>query len=272
MKLIGKVDKLSSFPLKSISMKFRDYIEQTHVFTNLQLVERCNLSGLSAKTMLRRAMEAGLVERARRGLYVSKAGRFATEGVDSFELVASLDAGAVFSFHSALEAYGVAHNIGATCQFRSSVVKAPFEYSGVSYVPFPFVEGLSAQKVRGRSGLRVAVASREQTIVDCFNHSERCGGIEEALMSVSLFPYIDAAALLALVACGSASLASRVGWFLERKANDWRVSDAVLVELEKMANGGPFRLDKDSGKSQGWSRRWRLCLPASEEEIEKWVL
>ncbi len=269
---MGKVDKLSSFPLKSLSMKFRDYIEQNHVFTGLQLAESCGLTGPSAKTMLRRAVEAGRIERVRRGLYVSKVGRFAIEGVDSFDLVSALDPGAVFSFHSALEAHGVAHNVGGVCRFRSAVVKASFEYSGVSYVPYLLAEGVPAQKMRGKDGRRVIATTREQTIVDCLNHPERCGGMEEALMSVSLFPYIDAVALLDLVAHGSASLAARAGWLLEKKSDDWRIPDDILIELEKMADGGPFKLDKDSQRSQGWSRRWKLCLPVSREEIRGWVL
>ena len=263
---------MSPFPIELVSMKFRDYIEQTHAFTNQQLAEGCALSKSSAKTTLRRAVEAGRIERVRRGLYVSKTGRFSVAGVDPFELVAALDDEAIFSFHSALEAHGVAHNIGSTCQFRSVTVKGSFEYSGVTYVPFPVEEGFSAQKLRGKNGLRIAVTTREQTIVDCLNHPERCGGMEEALMSVSLFPYIDADALLDLIAEGSASLAARAGWLLEQKAKDWRISDDVLKELGKLTDGGPYKLDKNSEKSQGWSRRWKLCLPASKEEVRNWVL
>ena len=46
----------------------------------------------------------------------------------------------------------------------------------------------------------------------------------------------------------------------------------MLDEFEKMAKGGPFKLDKDSAESRGWSRRWRLCLPEKEEEVGKWLL
>lgn len=253
-------------------MKFRDYIEQTHVFTNSQLSDVCGLSASSAKTMLRRAVEMGRIERVRRGLYVSKIGRFAAGGVDPFELVSALDDSAVLSFHSALEAHGVAHNVDTTCQFRSTNVKEHFEYSNVMYLPFSFAEGLSTQKLRRKDGAKVVVTTREQTIVDCFNHPERCGGMEEALMSMSLFPYIDPDTLLSLVAEESASLAARVGWFLEHKASNWHITDDTLRELKKMVNGGPYRLDKDSGSSQGWSSRWKLCLPASKEEVVAWVL
>ena len=260
------------FLLESLSMKFKEYIDRTHVFTVSQLAESCGISDSSVKTTLRRAAAAGQIERARRGVYVSKSGRFAAAEVDPFELVSSIDPKAVISFHSALEAHGVAHNVESVCQFRSASIKSAFEYSGVSYVPFPPANGIPTQSVRGRGGLRTTVTTREQTIVDCLSHPDRCGGIEEALMSISLFLYIDAEALKKVVSGKSASLAARTGWLLEQKAVKWRIPSDVLDELEGMARGGPFKLDKDSTESRGWSRRWRLCLPEEEEEIGKWLL
>lgn len=126
--------------------------------------------------------------------------------------------------------------------------------------------------VRGRNGLRTVVTTREQTVVDCLSYPDRCGGIEEALMSISLFPDIDAEALRKLVFEKSASLAARTGWLLERKAEKWRILSDVLDAFEEMAKGGPFKLDKDSTRSRGWSRRWRLCLPEEGEEVGKWLL
>ena len=38
------------FPLKSLSMKFKEYIDRTHVFTVSQLAESCGMSDSSAKT------------------------------------------------------------------------------------------------------------------------------------------------------------------------------------------------------------------------------
>ena len=271
-KIVGKVDKMYSFLLESLSMKFKEYIDRNHVFTVPQLAESCGIFDSSVKTTLRRAVAAGQIERARRGVYVSKSGRFAAAEVDPFELVSSIDPKAVISFHSALEAHGVAHNVGSVCQFRSASIKSAFEYSGVSYVPFPPANGIPTQSVRGRGGLRTTVTTREQTIVDCLSHPDRCGGIEEALMSISLFPYIDAEALKKVVSGKSASLAARTGWLLEQKADKWRIPPDVLDEFEGMAKGGPFKLDKDSTKSRGWSRRWRLCLPEEEEEAGKWLL
>ena len=105
----------------------------------------------------------------------SMKGRFTAAEIDSFELLFAIDPKAVVSFHSALEVHGVAHNVGSVCQFRSASVKSAFEYSGISYVPFPLANGLPTQSVRGRGGLRTVVTTREQTIVDCLSLPDRCG-------------------------------------------------------------------------------------------------
>jgi predicted transcriptional regulator of viral defense system len=253
-------------------MKFRDYIEQNHVFTVDQLTTGCDLSIPSVKATLRRAVEDGRIERARRGIYVSKVGRFAGLRADPFEIVFALDASAVLSFHSALEVHGVAHSVFSTCQFRSVAVATPFEYSAILYRPFPHADDVLTQVAGGRGGLRVTVTTREQTIVDCLEHSNRAGGIEEVLRSLSVFPYVDVEALSVLVSAKSPSLAARVGWLLEQKSERWRVSDGDLRRFESMARGGPFKLVGSQAGSLGWSKRWRLCLPEEEGEMREWML
>lgn len=260
-----------TYPLETISMKFRDYIERNHAFTVDQLAVSCELAPVSVKTTLKRAIEAGQIERVRRGAYVSKIGRYSDAVIDSFELVSALDCKAVFSFHSALEVFGVAHNVSSICQFRSDSVRTPFTYSGVRYRPYPSIPGIQMQSVRSWAGLYILTTSKEQTIVDCLEHPDRAGGLEEVLMSVSLFSYVDAESLARMVSGKSASIAARVGWLLEQKQRDWNVSPETLSSLESMASGGPFRLDKDSRHSNGWSSRWQLCLPELEEEIIGWI-
>lgn len=253
-------------------MKFRDYIETNHVFTLEQLLAEVELSKSSVQVTLKRAMDASRLSRVRRGLYVSKAGVFAQKGVDAFELIAALDSSAVLSFHSALEAHGVAHNVSSTCRFRSMQVKSAFQYEGVSYMPYALEPCIESQYTRSRDGVQVLTTTREQTIADCLAYPDRSGGIEEALMSLSLFPYIDPSKLEKIVAQQSASLAARTGWLLEQKADSWRIPAAALERFEQLAQGGPFKLDKRSSKSNGWSKRWQLCLPGTKEEVATWIL
>lgn len=242
------------------------------MFTLEQMLAEVDLSKSSVQVTLKRAMDAQRLRRVRRSLYVSRAGTFAQKGVDAFELVATMDSSAVLSFHSALEAHGVAHNVSSTCRFRSARVRSSFQYEGMSYVPYALDPCVEAQRIRSRDGAQVLATTREQTVVDCLAYPDRSGGIEEVLMSLSLFPYVDVNRLEELVDRQSASLAARVGWLLEQKADSWRVSGATLDRFEELAQGGPFKLDKRSTKSNGWSKRWRLCLPATSEEVASWIL
>ena len=253
-------------------MKFRDYIERNQVFTVEQLMSESGMSAASVRTTLDRAIKHGSIERIRRGAYVSKIGDYFGAGVSALDVLAAIDLDAVISFHSALEVHGVAHNVSSMCQFRSRTIKTKFSYGGVLYVPYACDRSIRYQLIGAVGANGAGVTTREQTLVDCLRYTDRAGGVEEALRSLSLFPYLDVDELLALVEQGSASLAARVGWLLEQKQRDWRVLDEQLDRLETMVTGGPYRLDKRQTRSPGWSKRWNLCLPADQEELRSWVL
>ena len=99
-------------------MKFTEYIHSHHVFAVEGLLAASD-SPAAARQQLKDAVCSGAVERVRRGLYASNSGRYEGTGVDPYEVVAALDAETVLSYHSALEAHGVAHNVGFECRFRT---------------------------------------------------------------------------------------------------------------------------------------------------------
>ena len=250
-------------------MKFSDYISHNHVFTTAALLESCD-SPAAAEEQLRLAVRSGSVERVRRGLLVSNYGRFEGAPVDPFAVVMAADGRAVVSYHSACEAHGVAHNVSFVCQFRSDLVRSPFAFRGLNYSPCGSV-GEAAFKLVRSGGERIRVATREQTIVDCLDKPGLAGGVEEAIRSVSAFAYIDPEALLGAVRARGAATASRVGWLLSSKAEDWHIDDGLLNELRKTLGKGPYRLGRSGASHKGWSSGWRLVLPDASEEVESWV-
>ena len=250
-------------------MKFTEYISKNQVFTTGALMAAMD-SPVAAEQQLREAVRRGSVERVRRGLLVSNHGRFEGAGVDPYDVVAAADRGAVLSYHSALEAHGVAHNVGFECQFRSDAVRKPFEFRGVRYVPCGPVGDARSALVRGGSSRRNAT-TREQTIVDCLGCPQKSGGIEEAVRGVSAFAYIDADALLDIVSDAGPSAAARVGWLLSEKAADWHVAPECLQALKGMVGSGPYRLGPADGGPTGFSAEWRLILPDTDEEVATWI-
>lgn len=250
-------------------MKFKEYIESHQVFTADDL--RTVATWGTARTQLQRALKAGEVERVRRGVYVSKTGKFLGEAPDPFLVARTIDPKAVISYHSALVAHGVAHNVGFECSFRSARVRSPFEYGGIRYVPYDLGDNPQTQAMRSKSYGSARVTTREQTLVDCLTHPGRAGGMEEVVRSCSAFPYLDLEALLETLKDASSSTLSRVGWLLDAKRESWGVGEDVLGDLEGLLGKGPYRFDPKVKEAKGWSSRWRLCLPETEEEALSWT-
>ena len=250
-------------------MKFREYIETNQVFTVEDIYSVTSTA--TARTLLHRALKSGDIERARRGVYISKVGKYRGEVPDPFHVVTVADPAAVISWHSALVAHGVAHNVSFVCSFRSSTVRSPFEYGGVRYVPFVTSDQPLTQVVRAKAYGKATVTTREQTITDCLTHPGRAGGIEEAVRSCSAFPYVDVDALLGILEGLPVAVVARVGWLLEAKKDSWGVEDGVLDVLESRLGRGPSRLDPHAKKSHGWNARWKLYLPEKESEVASWI-
>lgn len=249
-------------------MKFTRYIDSNHVFTTAQLMASMD-SPASAEEQLRLAIRKSAVERARRGLLVSNHGRFQDAPLDPAELVSALDPDAVLSYHSALEAWGVAHNVGFSCQFRSSVVKNGFTFRGVSYEPFRSAAPVPVAALRTPWG-RKRVTSREQTVLDCLNRPGLAGGVEEAVRGVTAFTWIDVDALARMSTEAGPSAMARAGWLLAQKKDDWHVDDGTLARMEASLGQGPYRLGHASAES-GWSSPWKLILPEPNQEIASWI-
>lgn len=266
----GKGSYLLPFMVKSVSMKFTEYIGSHHVFATEALLAAADSSG-AAKQQLKEAVASGSVERVRRGLYVSNSGRFEGAGVDPYEVVAALDPDAVLSYHSALEAHGVAHNVGFECRFRTTAARSPFSFSGTRYIPHPADSTIPTQRVRGRAFGSVLVTTREQTLFDCLKHPEWAGGLEEAVRSLSALPYLDAGRAAELALADSASMAARVGWLLEAKRGAWRVPAEVIERLRRASAGTVSKLDKGAAATRGWSGEWNMRLPETLEEVLSWA-
>ena len=202
---------------------------------------------------------------------MSKTGKFLGEAPDPFLVATTVDPEAVISYHSALIAHGVAHNVGFECSFRSTRARSPFEYGGVHYVPFNTGDNPQMQVMRSKSYGMVRVTTREQTLVDCLEHLGRVGGIEEVVCSCSAFPYLDAESLLEILSSTPTAVVARTGWLLEVKQDAWGVAGGILTALEGRLRRGPSKLDPKSQENSGWNRRWKLYLPESKEEILSWI-
>ena len=252
------------------TVKFSEYIAINHVFKASDLLDACD-SAASAKEQLRIAARDGKVDRARRGLYVSKVGPYRKGPPDSLEVIAAIDPNATVCYHTALDVLGVAHNVSFQREFRTGAIRSAFDYGGIRYVPYPPEEGMRTRRVRTGPAGRVNATTKEQTLCDCLSEPQRAGGLEEVVRATSAFAYVDAGAVLEIAGALGKTDAARIGWLLSEKAEDWRVPGEVLSGLRSLLGKGPYRFGPAREGSEGWSPEWRLTFPEPIEEVESWI-
>jgi len=258
-------------------MSVQSYLESHHVFSLEEF--RAELGeGRTAYNLLVRATKKGLVDRVRQGIYVSRAGRFSQEEPDPYLVAALVAPDVVMVYHSALEVHGLAHSPFRKVQYSTRKATVSFTYRGFAYQRYAPPKTFEAESLSlhstmlvGRPNGIVRVTTRERTLVDCLNRTDLAGGLEETLRSLAGVPYIDASNVLAyLKALDSATAVARTGWLLEQRAQQWYVSNDALEQMRSMLGKGPYYLSR-ANQADIWVPKWRLYLPNTASEIERWV-
>lgn len=250
-------------------MKFTEFIEKHHIFTTAGLFSAVESSN-AAREQLRLAVKKGTVKSVRRGLYVSQKGYFERKEPDSFRVAWEADPECVFFLHSALELYGVSHNVFFECAFQSAQVLKGFSFGSMHYKPYP-KRNNSRTQLMHREDFSFHVTTKEQTLLDCLERPSYAGGLEEVLRSVSAFVYLDFEALDELTKNASDTLCARLGWLLEVKKDDWCVPEAFLETLHGRLHSGPYLFGGAKDARLSFSQKWRLYFPEEIEEILSWI-
>lgn len=252
-------------------MGVKSYLERTPVFTIKDFREK--FPSITGYNLLRRAVASNKVFHIVRGLYASNTGRYTDINHDRFEIAARLAPDAVIAYHSALELYGVAHSLTNRVQYYSLEKKKVVTFQSNTYKRYPPPNGhdLLTQTVNVSDYIAVHITTKEQTLLDCIARLGRGGGAEEVLRSVTGFPYIDVESVKAIAAVMPSSVIARIGWLLEQKKGAWDVSEEDLNFLENLLTGTAYRFVSRANKDNGWSKRWKLLLPAPETEMRDWI-
>jgi predicted transcriptional regulator of viral defense system len=257
-------------------MGVQSYLEEHHVFSLDEFKSEMG-AGRTAYNLLVRAVHRGLADRVMRGVYVSRAGRFAQVEPDPYLVAAAVAADVVMVYHSALELHGLAHSPSRRVQFASSTKTPRFVYRDLRFEryehpsPLPSTDTVQSTTLVRRPEGVARVTTRERTLVDCVTRLDLSGGLEEVSRSLAALPYVDASNVLAyLKELGSPVAVARTGWFLEQRAQDWYVAKAALEEMRSMLGRGPYYLTR-SHEAGTWVPSWRLYLPQNAADVERWV-
>lgn len=102
----------------------------------------------------------------------------------------------------------------------------------------------------------------ERTLVDVLDRPDLAGGLEEAWRSLAGVPLFDLEAVLDYVRLrGQATLAAKVGFFLEQRKDALGVRDEALARLRRLRPRQPHYLDRRLGGRL--APGWNLIVPTT---------
>jgi len=253
-------------------MAIREFLENHEVFTTADFEQQFPQSPTD-RNLLSRAVKNGNVQRVRRGLYVSKCGPYMKSTPDPVIIAHAAAEDSVFCYSTALRLHGIAHNVFFTTQFYTHMSLSAFTFGRQGFEPIAFpMRGVRSRLRNTEQGITVHVTTIEQTLVDCVAKPWCAGGGENVMRSLSAIRRLDSSQVYDLSTGYPNSAAARIGYILELGSNMWSVPDDIIERLHSRVGKGTYRFDRASGPSaHHWVGRWRLYLPAPQQEVASWL-
>jgi len=252
-----------------------EFLSQRAVFTTGQLDAFLSARGSgnrnTRKALLAYYRKRGRIVPLRRGLYAVAAPGSSAESVavDPYLLAASVSEDAVLGYHTALEFHGKAYSVFRRLYVVTAVKFSPFRFGGYEFRRAPTPRPLLAKGEqmfgvvrRERSGVEIRVTSLERTLVDLLARPELGGGWEEIWRSLESVEFFALDAVVEYVGLlRNATVAAKVGFFLEQHRETLMVPERHLEELRELRPKKPHYLIRSSRKNCRWVKGWNLMVP-----------
>jgi len=189
------------------------------------------------------------------------------QSVDFLALASLLAPDGALAYHTALEAHGIAQSLFERLTFVTWTKTRRIRFQGREFVPVRPREALRRSgRANGwiesmdRMGAEVKVTSLERTVADVLDRPDLAGGADEVWRSCAGVSALDLGELESYArAIGSRTLAAKVGFLLERRADDLAVPPALLVRLRKRAPRSPVYFDRR--RRSRFASGWNLMVP-----------
>lgn len=215
-------------------------------------------------------LRTGRIGRVKRGVFftVPPGEAVANSPVDFLLVASRLAPDAILAYHTALEAHGYAQSVFERLFFLTHHKVKTVTFRGRAFVPVTPPQVLQRKRLSNtsiveleRRGLAYRVTSLERTTVDVLDRPDLAGGLEEAWRSLSAIPLLDLRAIVDYVRLRNlATLAAKVGLFLERHKDHFSVPARVLEDLQSLRPRAPHYLERSTrGKLVP---AWNLIVPA----------
>jgi predicted transcriptional regulator of viral defense system len=251
------------------------FLSQHDVFTVEELDLFLSKEGTgnpnTRKALLTYYRKQGRILPVRRGLYavVPFGSSPDSSPVDLYLLASKMTKDAVLGYHTALEFHGKAYSVYNRLHYLSAQRSLPvkfrsYEIRRVSVPQSLIVKGKEMFGVNRhkRSGGELRVSNLERTLVDVLDRPELAGSWEEIWRSLESVEFFDIEQIVEYVLLlENATIAAKVGFFLEQHKEPLMVDDVHLQPLRKLRPRQPHYLMRGKRKGGRWVKEWNLMVP-----------
>lgn len=262
--------------MSSIHMKPLNFFLQHPIFSYRDFLMFLSAQGTKKRdaqnAALKYYLKIGRITHLRRELYAvtSPLAQHETSTIDLYLLASKMTDDAVLGYHTALELHGVAYSVFENFTYIASHPLRPFVFDTHIFrgVPIPkslrdkHKENFGVNTIK-REGVNVGITSLARTIVDVLDRPELAGGWEEvwrSLESVAVFDVEETVKYTLLL--NNATLAAKLGFFLEQRPTTLAVEEKYLKQLQKKIPSKPHYLERSRRRSGKLISRWNLIVPA----------
>lgn len=192
-------------------------------------------------------------------------------GIDSYLVAASATQDAILGYHTALEIHNLAYTHFNELVYLTETPGYGFDFQHQHYRPICHSKILINTHqtqhdvvIIERQGIKIKVTDLERTVVDVLDRPDLSGGLEEVIRSLDHLVNFNAQKIIdyALL-LNKASLAAKVGYFLEQLPKHLAVSEEILNLLLPHIPKNPYYIEssqKGEGKGE-YIAKWKLIVP-----------
>ena len=240
--------------------KYLNIAYDMRVFHLSEFVNKTGMSIFSASAALNRWKKAGFVYQTRRDLYCIKNPVGNIPAAHKFEIACKISDSSFLSYHSALEYYGIGHQVFNVVMVSSKSAFRSFTFDDCDYQSFITRIDMNGV-ICSRTNSNIRVTDLERTFVDCIDRIGRAGGAEELFHCFEGIYELDMKKIkIYLELYNKAHLYQKVGYVLEGLKNQINVQDDII---ELCREKGKVAVDNFSAteKCDVFVKEWNLYIP-----------
>ena len=249
--------------------KYLNLAFKMRIFRLSDFVDKTGMTISSASTTLNRWKKAGVVYPIRRDLYCIKNPVGNIPAAHKFEIACKISDSSFLSYHSALEYYGIGHQVFNVVMVSSKSAFRSFTFDDCDYQSFITRIDMNGV-ICSRTNSNIRVTDLERTFVDCIDRVGRAGGAEELFHCFEGIYELDMEKIKAYLALyNKAHLYQKVGYVLEGLKNQINVHDDIIELCRKKGKVAVSNFSKTE-KCDVFVKEWNLYIPkiiVKEDEI-----